>query len=372
MSEVTGQKVAIVGGGPAGMALALALHRHGVACTIFEARPREQVRQDVRVLALSQGAMQILGWLGVRETLLASHSATAIEHIHISHRHGLGRTRLTAHEQNVAALGYVVAASTLIAALDERIAAVGIEYHENSKVSAGETALRLADHALIAWAEGAVDPRLAHRRSYEQHAILATVQVAGGHRHIAWERFTDTGPIALLPLGADYALVQACPTALKEGLLALDETAFIAQLQVRFGQRLRMTGVSARSSYPLGLQWREHTVAERQVWLGNAAQTLHPVAGQGFNLALRDVWELAQTLGESGDIAHPAALRRYAARRALDRHGVIGFTHNLIDIFGSGFAPIRHARGAGLVALDLLPPLRRFVARRMMFGARGG
>ena len=123
------------------------------------------------------------------------------------------------------------------------------------------------------------------------------------------------------------------------------------------------------------MRWREEVIAERQVWLGNAAQTLHPVAGQGFNLALRDVWELTRhlsALSREKDLGAQSVLRAYAQSRKLDRRSVIGFTNGLIDVFGSDTAPLAHARGAGLVALDLLPPLRNFLARRMMFGSRGG
>ena len=245
---------------------------------------------------------------------------------------------------------------------------------ESVQVGAGETADLLRDHALIAWAEGAVDPRLAQQRNYDQHAVLCTAQVEQAHGHVAWERFTDEGPVALLPLGAEYAVVLACANHELLECMALDDLAFLERLQNRFGTRLRFTGVSARASYPLGLRWRASPVAPRQVWLGNAAQTLHPVAGQGFNLALRDVWQFAEgaarCVAAGQDLAAPEVLRTYATQRELDRRGVIGFTDTLIDTFGTRFSPVKHARGAGLLALDVVPGLRRFVARRMMFGAR--
>ncbi len=368
------QRIAIVGGGPAGLALALALHRRGVTAGIFEARNRAAVQRDARVLALSHGSVQMLDWLGAWQPLLAQRVATPIRTIHVSHRGGLGRTKMTADELGVDALGQVVPAQALIAVLDQLVEATDIIYREDSQVGAGETANLLRDHALIAWAEGTVDPRLAQQRSYDQHAVLCTAQVEQAHDQVAWERFTDEGPVALLPLGDDYAVVLACANRELPALMALDDNAFLERLQRRFGTRLRITGVSARVSYPLGLRWRTSPVAPRQVWLGNAAQTLHPVAGQGFNLALRDVWQFAECVAQSvtagQDLAAPALLRTYAAQRELDRRGVIGFTDTLIDTFGSGFAPLRHARGAGLLALDLVPGLRRFVARRMMFGAR--
>ncbi|MFH1869925.1 MAG: FAD-dependent monooxygenase [Pseudomonadota bacterium] len=352
----------MVGGGPAGMALGLALRSHGIGAEIFEARERAAVRHDARVLALSDGARQILDWLGVWSGLAATPIAT----IHISQRGGFGRSRLRAEELDLPALGWVVAASDLIAALDTAVSAAGIAYRENTRVGAGDT----VDFALTAFAEGAVDPAAGKRRDYGQHAVLCSAGVAEPHRNVAWERFTGDGPVALLPLGRDYAVVLTCADEILAKVMALDDAGFLALLQQRFGTRHRFTSASPRTAYPLGLRYRLQTVGARQVWLGNAAQTLHPVAGQGFNLALRDIWELAQVLGAAADPGAPEVLAAYARGRQADRRGAIGFTDLLIDSFGSDFGPLKHARGAGLLALDLLPPLRSFIAKRMIFGAR--
>ena len=355
-------KVAIVGGGAAGMALALALKLHGIGAEIFEARARAAVRHDARVLALSDGARQILDWLGVWSGLAATPIAT----IHISQRGGFGRSRLRADELDLPALGWVVAAGDLIAALDTAVSAAGIAYREHTRVGDGDT----AGFALTAFAEGMVDPAAGKRRDYGQHAVLCTVGVAEPHRNVAWERFTGEGPVALLPLGRDYAVVLTCADEILTEVMAQGDAGFLALLQQRFGARHRFTSAGPRTAYPLGLRYRQEMVGARQVWLGNAAQTLHPVAGQGFNLALRDIWELAQVLGAATDPGAPAVLAAYARGRQADRRGAIGFTDLLIDSFGSDFGPLRHARGAGLLALDLLPPLRSFVAKRMIFGAR--
>jgi 2-octaprenyl-6-methoxyphenol hydroxylase len=203
--------------------------------------------------------------------------------------------------------------------------------------------------------------------------VLCTASTREPHHHVAWERFTPDGPLALLPFGNEYAVVFTCVADEAVQLAALDDAAFLARLQAQFGTRLTFTATGPRASFPLGLRYREHIVAERQVWIGNAAQTLHPVAGQGFNLALRDIWDLARTLADplyAGDPGDPARLARYAQSRRLDRRGAIGFTDGLIRIFSNDFAPLAHARGAALLALDLFPPARSFVARRMMFGAR--
>jgi 2-octaprenyl-6-methoxyphenol hydroxylase len=367
VADGNGRKpVAIVGGGPAGMALALALHRHGIAAEIFDARERGTAKNDKRILALSAGSRQILERLGAWHGI----PATAIATIHVSQRGRLGRTRIAAGEQGVPALGYVLAASDLAAVLDAAVAAAGIAYRENEKVSAGETAA----FPLTAWAEGAVADADAIVHDYGQHAVLCTAATREPHRHVAWERFTADGPLALLPYGTnegnEYAVVYTCAAEQAPQLAALDDTAFRARLQAQFGTRLTFTAVGPRAGYALGLRYRRDIVGERQVWVGNAAQTLHPVAGQGFNLALRDIWELARTLADAVDPGDATLLARYAASRRLDRRGAIGFTDTLVRAFSNDFAPLAHARGAGLLALDLLPPARSFVARRMMYGAR--
>ncbi len=365
------------------MALALALRLHGVTAEVFEARERAAVLRDSRVLALSDGARQILDWLGVWSGL----SATAIETIHISQRGGFGRSCLRAAELDLEALGWVLPASDLIAALDAAVTGAGIAYHENARVmrsaihpagasqtaSAGDGVPGIAGEMkflLTAFAEGAVQDGAGTVRDYAQHAVLCTVSVAAPQRNVAWERFTHEGPVALLPLGERYAVVLTCADTALAGVKALDDEAFLALLQQRFGTRHRFTSASPRAAYPLGLRYRRQPIGARQVWLGNAAQTLHPVAGQGFNLALRDIWELAQALDGATDPGSPAVLAAYARGRRADRRGAIGFTDLLIDGFASDFAPLKHARGAGLLALDLLPPLRAFVAKRMIYGAR--
>ena len=302
-------------------------------------------------------------------------SATPIQTIHVSRRGNLGRARMHADELGVPALGYVLPAANLIAALDAALHQAEIPYHDHCKISRVEDVAAMSPtSALTVWAEGSVSDGAGQFRDYQQAAILCTATTNAAHDHVAWERFTADGPVALLPLGNDYAVVLTCAAAEAASIVALDDTAFTNLLQTRFGQRHRFVSVGPRASYPLSLRWREEVIAERQVWLGNAAQTLHPVAGQGFNLALRDVWELTRHLSavpREQDIGAQSVLCAYAKSRSVDRRSVIGFTNGLIDVFGSEIAPLAHARGAGLVALDLLPPLRNFLARRMMFGTRG-
>ncbi|NLF52899.1 MAG: 2-octaprenyl-6-methoxyphenyl hydroxylase [Thauera phenolivorans] len=373
----------IVGAGPVGLALALALKDSGLDVALADARSAAAVACDARTLALAHGSRLTLERLGAWRGL----PVTPIESVHISHAGGFGRTLLRASEHQLPALGYVVPAGALAAALRREVAAAGIPVFDQTEVlelapaeaavtarlgGTGAPASTLSAR-LVACAEGGMraDDADTVTHDYHQHALIGTVGVAGGHHGLAFERFTVDGPVALLPCGKDYALVHVAPPARADELLALDDAAYLAVLQGHIGSRVRLTGVSARLRYPLRLRYRRQPVGKRCVWLGNAAQTLHPVAGQGFNLALRDVWALARTLREhGGDPGDPVTLSAYARARDLDRFGTIRFTDALVRIFSTDFLPMRHGRGAGLFALDLIPPLRNFVARRMMFGAR--
>jgi 2-octaprenyl-6-methoxyphenol hydroxylase len=346
------------------MAIALALHSNGVESEIVDARARGAAIEDRRILALSHGARQILEWLSV----WAAIPHTAITTIHISHQGGLGRIRITAADEGVPALGYVLAAGDLAASLDAALKQTDIAFRENTRVDAQP------DAPLTIWAEGAVDDDDAIVRDYGQHAVICTATADEPHAGRAWERFTPEGPVAALPMGdngTDYAVVMTCAAHEADDVAALDDATFLAKLQSRFGGRVHFTTVSQRFVFPLGLRYRKSAVAARQVWIGNAAQTLHPVAGQGFNLALRDIFELARTLTDAADPGAPELLAHYDAARRLDRNGAMRFTDTLVHLFSNDNPLLRHARGAGLLALDLFPPARHFVARRMMFGARG-
>jgi len=366
----------IVGGGPVGMSLALALHKQGIAAEIHDLRPRGAAAGDQRILALSHGSMQILSALGVWPQI----KATPITNIHVSQRGAAGRTRISAQEEKVEALGYVASSSSIATALDRALDEASILFCGESRLldaAPGEDSITLAlndgdiQAKLVAYAEGRIgEGAEVVARDYDQHALICQLTPVRPHQGTAWERFTSHGPFALLPFGNDYAAVYVCKPEEAERLQALADAELLAHLQAEFGARVQFSAVTGRFVFPLGLRYREHPTARRQVWLGNAAQTLHPVAGQGFNLALRDCMALANCLREAADPSAPEALVRYAASRKLDRSGTIGITDGLIRVFSNDHFLLKHARGAGLVALDLLPPLRSFLARRMMFGAR--
>lgn len=371
----------IVGGGPVGLALALALADSGQDIAIADARTPDAAASDPRILALSHGSRLTLERLGVWNGL----APTPIAAIHVSQQGSLGGTRMAAADYGVPALGYVLSAGDLARVLGEAVRARGIPVLAGSAVTdlvpgAEDVLATLAgQHAgprharLVACAEGSVGESATDiaTRDYGQHALITLATPASSHGNVAWERFTPAGPVALLPCGQRYAVVHTAPPQEAETLLALSDGAYLGRLTEHFGGRVRFTAVDARLRYPLGLRYRRDPVGHRTVWLGNAAQTLHPVAGQGFNLALRDVWALAELLRRhGGDPGDAALLTRYGAERRLDRLGTIGFTDSLVRLFSNDNPLLRHARGTGLLALDLFPPLRHFLAKRMMFGAR--
>ena len=293
-------------------------------------------------------------------------------------------TRLAAAEQGLPALGYVLPAAEVALALEAEAERRGLRVSHGHLVEAAS--IKAADDhvsfmaggqlrraALLAVAEGRIEDHPDHLlRDYGQSAVICNAQLDAPHAGNAWERFTRHGPVAILPHGpgGNVAVVFTCPPDQASALQILDDDNFIAVLSAEFAGRLNFASVEQRHVFPLGLRYRETTVAPRQVWIGNAAQTLHPVAGQGYNLALRDIRELARSLAAARDPGAAALLAAYARRRQLDRRGTIGFTDSLVRVFSNDDPLLHHLRGAGLLALDLLPPLRHFVARRMIWGGR--
>ena len=381
--------VLIVGAGPVGAVCALALQQQGIVAQVIEAQP-EDARADSRTLALSHGARLILERLGVWEKL---EDITPITRIHISQRGALGVARLSADEVKVPALGYVLPYATLTAALKRAITDAGVTVDYGvavARIESGADAatLHLADGRslaapLVVVADGgrgghaqsaraAPTPKL--QRDYEQMAVVCDVQTELPHANQAYERFTPEGPAALLPKGEKYALVWTASCEDAARLTQLPDAEFLAALGCHFGGRQgRFLSASPRKTFPLKLAYTGSEAADRVVRIGNAAQTLHPVAGQGFNIGLRDAWELASLCGDTSvsEIGSAAMLAAYARGRRVDVLGGVGFTDFLVRVFSNDIGPLRHARGLGLLALEVLPPLKSFVARRMMFGARG-
>lgn len=377
--------VLIAGGGPVGLALALALRGSGVTAGLVEARAPQAVQPDPRPIALSHGSRLMLERLGVWERLAPP---TPILRIHVSQRGGFGRVELDCGQAGLPALGYVVdygrLAGALAAAFEgatpcERLAAqvTGTEPDADTVLIRMETAAgtRAARARLLAVADGGTLLAAAARtRDYGQAAVTARVRADAPQTGTAYERFTPGGPLALLPFEEEYALIWTTRPDDARGLCEMPEAAFLARLQHAFGERLGVfRAVAARAWFPLALRVADSAGRPRTVALGNAAQTLHPVAGQGLNLGLRDACELAAAVrgAERAGIGAPAHIRVYLARRRIDRGGGVWFTDTLVRLFSNDSAALKLARGLGLAALGAVPPARDFVVRRMTFGTRG-
>jgi len=379
--------VAIVGAGPVGSALALALADADLDVVILDARaPGETPRGD-RSLALSHGARLILERLGVWRALAdIADAATPITDIDISQAGGFGHATLAAADEGLPALGYVVSYRALQAAMDQALsrAGVGIRHGVAVRGVAGTSTHAVIDgegigagplHArLAAIADGtgaAVSGLTRRRHDYRQVAIVARVWREAPHRGRAYERFTPQGPVALLPEGDHYSLVWTATPERAAELLALDDAAFVATLASHFGTRTGgFTRAADRRSFPLVLEYAHEPVAMRSVVLGNAAQTLHPVAGQGFNVGLRDAFELGQVIVDTPReaLGDDAMLRRYTRQRRPDRMAGVAFTHGLVSVFGNDLAAARWPRGLALALLDALPLAKRAFTRAMLFG----
>jgi len=339
--------VLVRGAGPVGCVAALALHQAGQRVALLG---DEASTPGFRPIVLSYASRLILERVGVWRAL----APTPIETIRVSQAGGFGRTLFEAADAGVPALGYVVEYSALLEAL--RTATRDIS-------TAQDLPARCVVHA-----EGAA-PEAGEKR-YGQDALVAMVRFAPPAGTEAYERFTREGPLALLPLAGphfppSYALVWSMPPEKARNLVSVREGDFLDALARAAGTRPgRPLAAEARAVQPLVLRVRGARVGERSVYIGNAAQTLHPVAGQGLNLGLRDAWDLAQTMHDAQDPGDAATLARFAARRRLDAAAAIRVTDTLATIF---LKP-NPLLGAALGALDVFPAPRRFFARRMIFG----
>ena len=373
--------VAVVGAGPVGAVAAALCARGGRRVEVFEARAAPAT--DARTLALSHASRELIesagGW---------PRSGTApIEAIHVSQKGAPGRTLLSASDQGLPALGYTVGFGALTGALAEALARDGVAVRygaacEQVALDREGATLRFASGGeararLIVLADGGANAtKIAgiafHEKDYGQVAVVARVATDRSHGGRAYERFTPQGPVALLPVEGGYALVYTARPREAERLLGLDDASFLAALQEHFGDRAgRFTSVEARASFPLRLRAINVPVALRTAIVGNAAQALHPIAGQGLNLGLRDAATLADLVQAApGDaIGAPAMLQAYAGARRRDASRGIAFTDFLASVFAEGSLAPSWGRGLALTLLDVLPPARRALAQRMIHGA---
>lgn len=381
--------VAIAGAGPVGATLALALADANLDVVVADARAAGEAARADRTLALSHGARLIFERLGVWTPLAAAPGAvTPIVAIDVSQARGFGGVEMTAAEQGLPALGYVVSYRALQRVLDDALQRAGIDVRFGAPVHdvtgsrdlatlhAGGAQEAVLDARLAVVADGAASSvrGIARRRhDYRQAAIVATISLDHAHGGIAYERFTPNGPIALLPQREHYALVWTRMPADVPQVLALSEPAFLAALAAHFGSRVRgFVHAAERRAFPLALEVARDVTAPRIAVIGNAAQALHPIAGQGFNLGLRDAFDLARSIVDSprSAIGSASMLERYARLRRRDRQAGIAITHGLVQLFGNDRPWLRVPRGLGMMLLDTAPFAKRAFGRAMLYGMR--
>ncbi|TVU71978.1 MULTISPECIES: 2-octaprenyl-6-methoxyphenyl hydroxylase [Cobetia] len=398
--------VVIIGGGLVGASLACALaplmERHSEACSpqaplrvaVVEANelssaadmPRFQPSFDARASAIAAGSRQRFTAFGLWEAM--QEHATPIRTIHVSERGHLGATRMRAEEIGVPALGHVIPNAWMGQVLHRRLAELSLAWYCPARVAeivvtADGHHLMLEDGrqlvaGLTVLADGGrsgLKERLgihSAAQSYEQHALIATVEMSQPHQGVAYERFTSEGPMALLPLaGRRMELVWTREPDDAEHLMTLPDSDFLTALQRAFGERAgRFRRVGQRHTYPLSLVRASEGTRPGLAVLGNAAHSLHPVAGQGFNLALRGVTDLVAAIEAGQARGEPAGassvLSDFETRRSDDRDNVVLFSDGLIRLFGVDSRWLGHARAAGLIGLNLISPLKRLLARRSM------
>jgi len=372
--------IAICGAGPVGLTLALLLVRRGVPAAriaLIDAKSAEQSAADPRSIALSYGSRQIL-----EDVECWPVTSDPIHQIHVSRRGHFGRTLIDRDTYGLPALGHVVRYGALVSALGTAAGRTGVALlrpmHVSSSMErADEVELLFAEGrsvtaGIMVQAEGGVfsdQAAKAVRRDYEQTALIAHVTSDAPIAHRAFERFTDEGPLALLPQEGGYAMVWCMRPETASRLQALPEQSFLAELGNAFGTRVgNFTKVSPRAAYPLGLNANPAATA-RTVAIGNAAQTLHPVAGQGLNLGMRDAVVLARLL--AADLSS-FALQRFAAERHADRSLTIRLTDTMARLFANtgGGSFSQGVLGLSLGLLDLVDPAKKLLADQMMFGRR--
>jgi len=386
--------ILVAGGGMIGTSLAIALAPLGLRVGVVEAVARTAAGQpsfDERSTALSRSSQRMFTAMGLWDAIEAE--STPIRHIHVSDKGRFGFSHIDADEQGVEALGYVVINRVLGGVLQGALDAlssvdtvcpgriVNVETHDDRVIagieSGGQT--RATSCRLIVAADGArstVRDMLgisATHVDYRQVAIIGNLQPERPHGNHAYERFTESGALAMLPVSDDrVAFVWVVPHADAEALAGANDEEFTARLQDTFGWRLgRFSRVGVRASYPLALSKASRLTATRAVLVGNAAHGLHPVAAQGFNLGLRDVAALCDCIVDhgTGDEADPGGsllLERYAEWRRADQAKLVGFTDGLVRLFGDRRRPVSAVRDLGMLGFDLVPGVRRLFARHTM------
>ncbi|OZB03841.1 MAG: 2-octaprenyl-6-methoxyphenyl hydroxylase [Idiomarina sp. 34-48-12] len=379
--------VVIAGGGLVGALTALLLARGRQDWRIAVLEPQEQgPAQDKRTIALAAATVALLEQIGVWQQV--AEKASPIEHIHVSDRGHLGMTRLHAAQHGVAAMGQVIAAAALNRALYEAcLQETNIEWlggawferaerepdaitvHYKQQDSEAQLTAQLLIGADGQRSQVRSDAAIGmHHTDYQQVGIIATLTLSQDLDGWAYERFTDTGPVALLPLPDQQAsLVWSLSPEQAEQTMQLSDADFLAACQCAFGYRAgRFTAVRDRVQYPLQLHLAESNICHRSVIIGNASHTLHPIAGQGFNLGVRDAIELSALLIAANDPGSYRLLSEYNQQRQTDYQRIIRLTDSLVRGFSNQHVPLVIGRNLALFGLDNLPPIRHLFARQTM------
>jgi 2-octaprenyl-6-methoxyphenol hydroxylase len=383
-------EVVIVGGGLTGLSLAWALHRHNVRTALVEsapfappqARDANATHYDDRVIALSYGSYQFYQ----QNQIDISPIATPIRHIHISDRGHFGAAYVDAQDIQKPALGFVVEAKLLgftlqrLLQTQSSVDLIAPQTVIDLKLTADETAqLQLQNgeflHTkLVILADGGQSPLYQQlnihfeTHDYQQTAIIANVTPSKVKKDHAFERFTNSGPLALLPMrNNNYALVWTVKPEQVENILNLQDVDFLKELQQAFGWRLgQFLQVGKRSAFPLKLRFTKDFLRSRLLLMGNAAHVVHPVGGQGLNLGIRDISSFIKLLkNKPQDIGSLSFLQTYANQRDPDVQETLHLTDGLVKLFSNDFKPVSFARNLGLLAFDRCPILKEKFARQM-------
>ncbi|MBE5182206.1 2-octaprenyl-6-methoxyphenyl hydroxylase [Vibrio parahaemolyticus] len=382
--------VVIAGGAMAGATLALAiehLSRGALRVAVvepFKAQSDQHPGFDSRSIALSYGTVNLLRHLELWSAI--EPFSTPIEHIHVSDRSHAGMTDITKHDVGVEALGYVVELADVGRVYQELLThstAIDLYCPDSAKhitrtqenvtieLASGE----LLNAKLLVAADGAVSQCCQQiglelsEHDFDQVAVIANIVTQEPHQGRAFERFTENGPVALLPMSDNrMSLVWCLRPDEAQIVMELSESEFLERLQQDFGWRLgAMQKVGLRASYPLLLRHRKQNISHRYAIVGNAAQTLHPIAGQGFNLGIRDVVTLAEELVKQGeDVGRYQGLIRFSQRREADRNETIWLTSSLVHVFSNDLLAMRIGRNTALAAMDNLSIFKQPLLRHTL------
>lgn len=386
------QPIIIIGGGPVGATLALLLVKQGVSVTVLEARSLGAAHSESRALALSFGSRRILEKFGLWGAV--STQATPINSIHVSQKGSFGRTQLHAGDYHQEALGYVLSYGVLSAALDRAIAdAKSVNFifeasassivYDVSQATVTYTHGGLAhsiSSPLVVLADGGrtldeLTGLSRETKEYGHDALVTKVRAELPHHNVAYERFTANGPIALLPNGGefDFSLVWTGEKSFITSMLSLSDADFLEKFHQQFADRVGdFLSVEKRLSFPLKMAQLKPDAQQSKhlVVIGNAAQTMHPVAGQGFNVGLRDAESLAQYIASASadELGSAYMLASYQASRKSDTKGGLFFTDFLVNLFSNDLVGLSALRGASLGVFDVIKPVKKYLVGKMSFG----